>query len=147
MIKKSIFVTQSSTLIYIYHKSCYFLNIISLFLLYKICIQFWIIFIYSFRDQTKVFGVTWCMIYSVLGIIGSLIIISLIPLYLPNRSVEVTKSNNTCMLSFTNIFHTFWFSFKSFQWVIHGKHSFIQIFIMLELVSLCKSTNKDYQQR
>jgi hypothetical protein len=45
------------------------------------------------------------MIYGILFIIGSFVVISLIPLYLPNHSVEVTESDDNRMLSFTSVFH------------------------------------------
>jgi len=72
-------------------------------------IRFWTIAIYYYRTQITLFGIIWCLICGILIIIGSLLVLALIPLYLSNRSVEVARSNETRMLSLTSVFHLSYF--------------------------------------
>jgi len=68
-------------------------------------IRFWTILVFRYRNRRIFVGIDYCRIYGILIIIGSFVTISLIPLYLPNHSVEVARSDETRMLSLTSIFH------------------------------------------
>ena len=63
------------------------------------------IFIYCFRIMEKRWRIICSIILSVLLLGGILFVSSLIPVYLSDRSVNVTRSNETSMLPFKCIFH------------------------------------------
>jgi len=81
--------------------------ILKIIILFVICIyiQFWTIVIYCYRNPRVLIGTAWCLISGILIIIVSVLVLALIPVYLPNHSVEVAEFNETCMLSYTSVFH------------------------------------------
>jgi hypothetical protein len=72
------------------------------FLLY---ISFLTTVIHSYRIRIEPVGIASLALYFILISIGIILLLSCIPFYLPNRSVDVARSNATSMLLFARVFN------------------------------------------